>query len=229
MAMYRTLLRFEPRNPELLNKAYYFALLEGVQPPSQVASVIGKLTESQDKPVYNSTLMLAEMLDGRAAEALALLPKVRAGTGVSPRMLAALEGTARVLTGDTAAGTAMLSDVNWREFMGQERKLFRSILVTFKNSKLSMPDLGTPAATINAAEIPAWRKVVERFEKERAGDVLPALLAPKIPGTSESGGEDPSHSPAWRKALTHTEHNAADGTLPPLPDPPEHHSPRAVP
>ena len=113
--------------------------------------------------------------------------------------------------------------------MGQERKLFRSILVTYKNSKLSMPDLGTPAATINAAEIPAWRKVVERFEKERAGDVLPALLAPKIPGTSESGGEDPSHSPAWRKALTHTENKAADGTLPPLPERPEHHSPRAVP
>ncbi len=72
--------------------------------------------------------------------------------------------------------------------MGQERKLFRSILVTFKNSKLSMPDLGTPAATINAAEIPAWRK-----------------------------------------ALTHTENKAADGTLPPLPERPEHHSPRAVP
>ena len=226
MAMYRTLLRFEPRNPELLNNAYYLALLEGVQSPSQVATVIGKLTERQDKPVYNSTLMLAEMLDGRAAEALALLPKIRAGTGVSPKMLAALEGTARVLVGDTVAGTAMLSEVNWREFMGQECKVFRSILLTFKNSTLSMPELANPAAAVNPAEIPAWRKVVERFEKQHAGDVLPALLAPKIPGASQPGEDDPSQSPAWLKALRNTEKEAPGESLPPLP---ERHSPRTAP
>jgi len=53
MAMFRTLLRFEPLNPELLNNAYYFALLQGVLPPNQVAAVLAKLIERHDKPVYN--------------------------------------------------------------------------------------------------------------------------------------------------------------------------------
>ena len=230
MAMFRTMLRFEPRNPELLNNAYYFALLEGVQQPSQVASVISKLIERQDKPVYNATLMLAEMLDGRAAAALALLPKVRSDESVPPRMIAALEGTARVLVGETAAGTALLGEVNWHEFMASERKLFRSILVNFKNSKLSMPDLVNPANAVNPEDMPAWRKAVERFEKARTGDVLPALLAPKIPGASEPAkpvGSDPSQNRAWRKANTETE--AAGGVLPPLPPLPDRSAPRNPP
>ena len=226
MALFRSLLRFEPRNPQLLNNAYYFALLEGVQSPNQVVSVISKLIERQDKPVYNATLMLAEMLDEHPADALALLPKVCAGTEVPPRMIAALEGTARVLVGETAAGSAMLAEVNWHEFMPQERKLFRSILVKYKSSKLSIPDLANPAAAVNPAEIPAWRKVVERFEKERAGDVLPTLLVPKIPGTNQPGADDSSQSRAWRKALSDTEKKAAGETLPPLP---ERHAPPAVP
>ncbi|MEI6606926.1 MAG: hypothetical protein WCP35_16570, partial [Verrucomicrobiota bacterium] len=89
MAMFRTLLRFEPNNPELLNNAYYFALLQDVLQPGQVATVISKLTGREDKPVFNSTLMLAEMLDGHPSEALALLPKVRAGNEVAPMMVAA--------------------------------------------------------------------------------------------------------------------------------------------
>ena len=56
--------------------------------------------------------------------------------------------------------------------------------------------------------------------------MLPALLAPKIPGASQPGGGEAGHSRAWRKALTNTENRAADGTLPPLPD---RHSPPAVP
>jgi len=200
MAMFRTLLRFEPRNPELLNNAYYFALLQGVLPPAQVVSVITKLIERQDTPVYNSTLMLAYLLNERPADALALLPKVQVGKGVAPMMIAALEGTARVLNGDTEAGSALLRDVNWREFMSQERMVFRSLLVKFENSKLPVPEMASPAVEINPDLIPAWRKALERFEKDRAGDVLPALLAPKIPGAeppAPSVGAEPTPVAPW--------------------------------
>jgi len=60
MAMLRTMLRFEPHNPDLLNNAYYFAMIEGTQPPSQVATVISKLIEREDKPVYNSKTPLPD-------------------------------------------------------------------------------------------------------------------------------------------------------------------------
>jgi len=222
MAMFRTLLRFEPLNPELLNNAYYFALLQGVLPPNQVATVLTKLIERHDKPVYNSTLMLAEMLDGRPADALALMPKVSADHAVSPMMLAALEGTARVLVGDTEAGTALLKDVAWRSFMGQERMVFRSLLVKFENSKLPIPELVTPSANVNPDDIPAWRKAVERFEKDRAGDVLPALLAPNIPGASQPVppvGVDPNQIRAWRNAKAEAEKRGTGEVLPALPAP----------
>lgn len=222
MAMFRTLLRFEPANPELLNNAYYFALLQGVLPPSQVVTVLTRLIERQDKPVYNSTLMLAEMLEGRPADALALLPKVRAGKEVAPMMIAALEGTARVLVGDTEAGTALLKDVNWRDFMSQERIVFRNLLVKFENSKLPMPELANPSVEVNPDQIPAWRKAVERFEKDRAGDVLPALLAPNVPGAGQPGatvGVDPEQIRAWRKAKEQLEKDHAGDVLPPLPTP----------
>ncbi|MEI6654873.1 MAG: hypothetical protein WCP45_08905 [Verrucomicrobiota bacterium] len=164
------------------------------------------------------------MLDEHPAAALALLPKVCAGTDVSPRLIAALEGTARVLVGETAAGAALLAGVNWHEFMPQERKRFGSILVKFKSSNLSMPDMGGPAAAVNPAEIPAWRKVAERFEKERAGDILPALLAPQIPGTHPPGGDDPNQNRTWRKA--NSEKEPAGGVLPPLPPLPDRTVPR---
>ena len=218
MAMFRTLLRFEPRNSELLNNAYYFALLQGVLPPAQVVSVMTKLIEHADKPVYHSTLMLAEILDGHPAEALAQLPKVRAGNDVAPMMVAALEGTARVLNGDTEAGTALLQDVNWRDFMGQERMVFRNLLVKFENSKMPMPEMASPTAEVNPDTIPAWRKALERFEKDRAGDVLPALLAPKIPGADSPAppsGVEPNQLGAWRKAKAETKNEPGGPALRP--------------
>ena len=220
MAMFRTLLRFEPANPELVNNAYYFALIQGVLPPAQVAAVLTKLIERHDQPVYRSTLMLAAMLDGRPADALGLLAQVRNGKGVAPMMSVALEGTARILAGETEAGTALLKDVNWRSFMSQERIVFRNLLVKFESSKLPMPELASPSVAANPDQVLAWRKAVERFEKDRAGDVLPALLAPNIPGAAQPGpavGVDPDQIRAWRKAKEQREKDHAGEVLPALP------------
>jgi hypothetical protein len=42
--------------------------------------------------------------------------------------------------------------------------------------------LVSPQVEANPELIPAWRKAVERLEKERAGEILPALPTPRIPG-----------------------------------------------
>jgi hypothetical protein len=183
LSMFRMLLRFEPLNPELQNNAYYFGMIQGILPPDQVAAAQQKLIQRHDRPVYHSTLMLAEMLDCRPVEALACLPKFKRGKEVSLMMATALEGTARVLAGETEVGTAMLKEVDWFTFMRQERMVFRDLLVKLALSEIPMPDLKSATAELAPAEIPAWRKAVERLAKDQSGIVLPALPTPKAPGT----------------------------------------------
>ena len=182
LAMFRMLLQFEPGNPELLHNAYYFDLIHGALPPDQVIAVLTPLVARTDQPVYHSTLMLAELLDRRPAAALARLPRFRDSKSVAPMMKAALEGSARVLAGETEAGNAVLATVDWRGFMNQETIVFRKLLTRFKNSDLPLPAVVSPQVEANPELIPAWRKAVERLEKERAGEVLPALPTPRIPG-----------------------------------------------
>jgi len=69
LAMFRSLLNYEPTNPELLHNFYYFALIHGFLPPHQVAVGLAKLIRQADQPTYHSSLMLAEMLDARPADA----------------------------------------------------------------------------------------------------------------------------------------------------------------
>ena len=181
LAMFRALLRFEPLNPDLQNNAFYFGLLHGLLKGGQVAPAMEKLIKRQDKPVFHSTLMLADMMDGRPADALACLPKFANHPGVTPMMCKALEGTARVLNGESDAGTALLKQVDWTLFMCQERIVFREILVELKISERPPPEPPSPSAEDNSE---SWRKAVERLEKDRAKDILPSLPAPRIPGAN---------------------------------------------
>ena len=181
LAMSRTLLRFEPGNPDLLNHYHYFALIHGVLPPDQVTADLKEMAGQVDKPQYHATLMLAEMLDGKPAEALARLPKLRDGKGVDPMMTAALEGTARLLAGEIETGTAKLKEVVWSGFMRQESIVFRDLLVKSRISGLPLPDLKSEKVEATPDEVPAWRKAMERHQQDQAGDVLPALPAPRVP------------------------------------------------
>ncbi|MCX6878374.1 MAG: hypothetical protein NTW21_31865 [Verrucomicrobia bacterium] len=178
LAMYRTLLRFEPRNSELRNNFNYLALLHGIMPPEEVATQQAKLVDEQaERPEFNSALMLAKMMGGHPADALDLLPKLRDSSGVAPMMRTALEGTARVLAGETEAGAALLKQVNWRLFMRQERIVFRDMLVKLKISEIPLPEPEVSIAEIDPDQIPAWRKAIEQSEKDRATDVLPPPAA----------------------------------------------------
>lgn len=193
LAMCRTLLRFEPYNPELANNFHYLALLHGLLPPGEVARAMGKLVaEHPDQPEFNSALMLAEVMAGKPAEALALLPTLRGTPRVSPMMLDALEGSARLLAGETEVGTALLKRVNWQAFMRQERVAFREILVKLEISKLLLPELesGDSEPDADPGQLPEWREAVKRFEKQRAGDVLPALPPNRVSGMEPPVGEN---------------------------------------
>ena len=213
LAMCRTLRRFEPNHPDLLNNFNYLALIHGLVPPDQVAAAQIKLMDGFPKRTdFNSTLMLAEMLGGRAADALARLPKLRDCKGVEPMMKTALEGSARDLVGETEAGTALLQEVDWTRFMRQERIVFRDMLVKLKVAAIPLPEIKSESVEAAPDQVPAWRKALERLEKDRAADVIPALPAPK--GETES-----DQSPAWRKAQEHFGKDRASDILPALPAP----------
>ena len=188
LVMFRTLRRLEPHNPDLLNNFCYFSLIHGVLQPDQVTTMLAKPAGQSVSPVYHSTLMLAEILAGRPAEALSHLPQVRGHKGVAPMMCGALEGCARILAGDTEVGAALLKEVDWHDFMSQERIVFRSLLAKFKNSDLPLPKLASPTVEATPDQIPAWRKAVERSELDRAGESLPPLPSPRVLGASPPAG-----------------------------------------
>ena len=187
LAMYRTLLRFEPYNAELSNNYCYLALIHGLLAPDKAARAMAELIEGNPKtPEFYSALMLAKVMDGRPADALSLLPKLRESRRVAPMMMDAIEGSARLLVGETKIGTSLIRKVNWRAFMRQERVAFRKILVKLEIAGLPLPEPERPETNADSAELPAWRKTIERFEKERAGDILPALPIPRLPALNPS-------------------------------------------
>ncbi len=128
LVMFRCLQQLEPANPELQNNYYYFVLIHGIMSPAQVVKLLAKPAGQNEHPACNSTLMLAELLDDRPADALARLSRLQASTQVPPMMKRALEGTARMLTSDAELGSALLRDVDWSAFMSQERIVFRGLL-----------------------------------------------------------------------------------------------------
>lgn len=186
LAMLRVMVRFEPANADLVNNFCYLALLHGLMTPGQVITTMTKLCDKEDRPGYYSTLMLAEMMDGQAAAALKRLPEFEYDPGVSKVLKIALEGTARVLAGETQKGSALLAKVAWHELMPQEKILFRDLLVKAKIADLPIPELETPKAVDAPEQTPAWRKAIEH---------------PSAPDNPKFA--DPSQTPAWRKANDH--------------------------
>jgi hypothetical protein len=182
LAMCQTLLRFEPGNADLINDFHYLSLLHGSLPPDKIIPLQTKMAAQLTKPSYFATLMLAEMLAGRPTDALARLPKFADSKAVAPMMQTALEGCARVLAGESEAGAAVLKTIDWNGFMRQEKIVFNNLLVKSRVSGLPIPELKSEQAVADPAQSPAWRKTVERLQKDQAGEVLPSLPAPRVKG-----------------------------------------------
>ncbi len=183
LAVFQVQLRVESRNPELLANFYYLALIHATMPPAQVIAGLAELSGQLERSECQGTLMLAEMMDGRAAAALARLPQLAADKSVSAPMKAALEGTARLLAGETEAGSALLKDIAWSSLMRQERSVFTDLLAKNKLVGIALPELVRSQVVAEPEQAPAWRKAVEQRSKDHAGEVLPALPPLRVPGT----------------------------------------------
>jgi hypothetical protein len=208
----RVLLRYEPFNADLINNFHYFALLHGSVSPARIIPVQANMAEQLKKPEYQATLMLAQILDGRATEALSCLPKFADSKEVEPMMKIALEGCARILVGETEAGRTLLEKVDWSGFMRQERSVFRDVLVKSTIAGLPLPELKIESVEANPEQVPAWRKAMEQLQKDRSGEILPKFK-------SEPVDPDPGQTPAWRKSMERRQKDGTGEELPALPIP----------
>jgi transposase-like protein len=190
LAICRTLLRFEPQNPELINNFHYLALLHEVIAPADAIKALEDLIAANPEVAeFRSALALAHLMADEPQKALAQLPILKQSKRVSPLMIRALDGTARVLAGETEAGSALLAGINWRAFMRAESLAFRRLLTRLEIQNLPLPPMEQIPPAPDPENAPAWRRAVERLEKERAKDTLPALPMPRIPGTEPANAD----------------------------------------
>jgi thioredoxin-like negative regulator of GroEL len=186
LSMYRTLLRFEPRNPDLLNNFYYLALLHGVVSPAGAVKALKELGEAHpDRFEFRSALAMALLMNDQPDEALEQVPWMVKSERISPMMRLAIGGTAMILTGNTEEGKAQLAEVQWPLFLRIESLAFRNLLTALEIKDLPLPDMAELQSPDDPENAPAWRAAVERISRERANDTLPALPAPRIPGVED--------------------------------------------
>ncbi len=186
LAMFRALLRFEPHNVELQNNFYYLGTIhELVAPQAAVDALRGLVEEHPDKPEFVSGLAMALLRNGQPGEVLPLMATIRSSDRVAPMMADALEGTARVMLDEAEAGRALLAKVEWKAFMRQERAAFRQLLVDQQVADLPLPDIESTLPDSDPTETSEWRKAVEKLEKARENDTLPALPPIELPQMPE--------------------------------------------
>jgi tetratricopeptide (TPR) repeat protein len=183
LAMYRGLLRFEPGNPELIYNFNYLALIADVLPPAEAAKAFEALVAKYPKaPDLHSGLAMAYLMDGRAAAALQQVPLMEKSKSISSVLCHAIEGTALLVSGDSAKGRPILDGLEWKSLMRCESAVFRRMLTKLQIKNMPLPELVLAQPEIDPATVPAWKKALERLEKQHAQDVLPTLPTPKIPG-----------------------------------------------
>lgn len=187
LAMFRTLLRFEPSNPDLINNYHYLALLQEVESPADAVKALEKLVaDHSDRSEFRSALAFAYLMEEKPEQALAQIDHLEHSKRISPEMVRALNGVGKLLAGDAEAGRALLAGINWRLFMRSESLAFRHMLTRLEIQNLPLPPMDQIPPAPELDNVPAWKRAVERLEKERARDVLPSLPVPKIPGNGVS-------------------------------------------
>ncbi len=185
LAMYRSLLRYEPQNLELQNNFHYLALLHGMIAPAEILQRFERLTSEHEMPDLYSAACLAALMAGEPAKVFEWLPKLEASRRIPPMMRRALEGTAHALTGNADEAAKILQEVDWRRFLTQEGVVFRSLLMSVEKRNLPLPELPDAENVGVSEESAAWRKAVEQLERDRVREILPPLPVPSQPEPEE--------------------------------------------
>lgn len=177
----RSLLRYEPNNPKLINNSQYLGMIHGLVTPENASRALAQALEAHpDMPELQSAIAMARLMEGRGAEALELLPAVRQSGKIAPMMLKALEGSALVIDGRTDEGLGLLGQVRWNLFLRQERLAFRDILIKLKIEGLPLPEF-EEVVVDDPSQSRAWRKALDERQKAMEEEVLPALPVPELP------------------------------------------------
>lgn len=198
LAIYRTMLRLEPENPELLNNFIYLSMLHELMPPAQAVTRLDELAKLHPKlPSTQSSIALACLLNGESQRALDIAGAQDPGSSDFPiNLQKAIKGIALLDLGKKDEGTQLISEVNWSLFFTKEAIALRNYLSRLKVRGLELPAVPVIKASDDPENTSAWRKAVEALERNRANDVLPALPAPKMPAEYDLVPEKRKPAPA---------------------------------
>ena len=211
LAMCRSLMRYEPRNPDLANNYHYLALLHGNVAPATAARTLGDLCAAHpERPEFRASLAMALLMDHQPAEALAQLPKPAAAPRVPPQSLRAIEACALLLQGDTARGRDLFVKVDWKPLLRSERAAFRRLLAELAIKDLPLPEADAPPAAGDEGEAPEWRRRLEQQQQDRKEQ--PAAWRQAFDRFQKERAD-------WRKAIEQMEQERAKDVLPTLPPP----------
>lgn len=190
LALTRSLLRYEGQNPELQNNYLYLGALHEVVNPEIALKQLEELADQHpEMPELYSATCMAALMAGKPEKVLVWIERLKGVDRVSPMMVLALKGTALVLGGQTEEGRRVLAAVDYSRFLQQENFVFRKLLVQQRVSGLAMPSADQLPSTDPPEETPAWKKAVERMERDRASETLPALPMPKVSGGVPENGK----------------------------------------
>lgn len=187
LAVYRTLLRFEPGNPELRNNYLYLGLLHQVLTPADALRQLEALHQSQPEALqFQSALAFAALMDHQPARTLEILPALEADPRFPKNLLQAMRGAALLAqAGDDSAreqGRRLLAGIDWTKLLTREAIALHEFLVQLNVENIPLPQISAlDPATGNPEDTPAWRRAVEALEAQRSSDVLPPLPMPKLP------------------------------------------------
>ncbi len=180
LVIYRALLFLEPQDNEIQNNASYLSLLHGVAEPRDVMDRLQRLAAEHELPELLSTAALAALMSGDPETVRTWLPEIRSSPRVSRGMADALEGVARVLSGDVGEGEALLAGVDWTSFLPQEVVVFRNLLSGARAQGVTLPDRLAKEPTAVPEDSREWVEALKQLGRDQVASELPALPAPVV-------------------------------------------------
>lgn len=210
LAMSQSMLKFEPSNIDLVNNTLYLGLLHHSTKPDEVIQLLEKALEKEpDKVELNSTLILADLLAGDPQKAMSRLPTIGDCKRVSTPTKQVLQAIALKMMGDEKNARELYDRIDKSTFLPQEMTIFAHLMDGKKNEEkteektedLSLAEWEEKKSKLSSAEVPAWKKGLERAEQNRKSadesqGMLPELRVPGLADSSKAFDNQTSVGPS---------------------------------